>query len=216
MKGIAAGVQGTAQRTANIEASVKGIAQRTANIEADAEKVVGTAEVIAADIGKISGVADKLKGMIRPWACASTECLGAVHFPHNWPPKNYSINKCELGSIWVPMQNELKEIVGAIKKHLGAIEKHLGAFKKHLKGKKMKVWVMGHASTLGRNDFNQRLSERRVQFVKSCLENEFKKIDFKPCAVGESGSAGNLRLPDAWHRVVQVFIEKPPQWECTD
>ena len=229
---IAANVQDVARRTANIEigmvkvagkaeaiaANVQDVARRTANIEIGVEKVAGRAEAIAANVQdvarrtanieigmvKVAGKAEDVEEtMKRPWACKDSRCVGAVHFPHDWPPKpdnaNDRCNKWESENIVPPIRNELKRIVDKLNKSRPSL-----------------VWIVGHASTLGGAAYNRELSKRRAQFVKFHLKNDLKSLNvrFETCFTGEKESADSLRHPDSWYRVVHVFSEQPPQSWC--
>ena len=164
----------------------------------------------------VKNIAARTKGMARPWACEASECLGAVHFPHDWP-EGESIDadgKCgkrewkESGSK-EPMRKELNSIITKLKN----------------KNPSQPVWIVGHANTLGTEPHNDGLSMRRAKFVACHLEKTLEwgnNVHFETCAVGERGSADSLRHPDAWYRVVQVFAKEPqaltenPSWECSE
>ena len=197
--------------------SVKEVAGNTCRIATKVEKISNETGAIA---DSVKNIAARTKGMARPWACESSECLGAVHFPHDWPERGsiYADGECGKweGSgneepIPEPICRELKEIVYKLPSPPPP-----------------EVWVVGHASTLGTEPHNDDLSKRRTKFVVDRLEEEWgdkwgNNVHFKTCAVGERGSADSLRHPDAWYRVVQVFAQKPQAltenpawWWCSE
>ena len=233
---IAAGVEKIAGNTGRIATEVEKITKETSSVSAgvkdiptDMKNVLDKVDAIAAGVKDIADgmgggivVIGGLGGMTRPWACREEpdKCLGAVHFPHDWPERGsiYADGECGKweGSgneepIPEPICRELKEIVYKLPSPPPP-----------------EVWVVGHASTLGTELHNDDLSKRRTKFVVDRLEEEWgdkwgNNVHFKTCAIGERGSADSLRHPDAWYRVVQVFAQKPQAltenpawWWCSE
>ena len=203
---------GPACKIAPIAASVKEIAGNTDRIADDVEKIADKIDETAIGGGNtpngtgavaddVKDIAAGMKHMTRPWACDPPECLGAVHFPHDWPEGELIDADGECGKReWKesgserPMRGELGSIITKLKKQEPSSP----------------VWIVGHANTLGTKDHNVGLSIRRAEFVECRLEKALgARVCFEICSVGERGSADSLRHPDAWYRVVQVFTEKP-------
>ncbi len=203
---IATGVKDIAAGVKDIAAGVEKVSDKTGAIAAGVKD-------IAAGVEKVSGKADGMKDMIRPWACESPKCLGAVHFPHDWPPEPVSASDGCGKQEWKESGSEepmCAELCGIITK----LEEYITKFEEQKSPPP--VWIVGHASTLGTAFHNDGLSMRRAQFVECRLREALEDLDSRTCSTGERGSAGSLRHPDSWYRVVHVFTEKPPWYEVME
>ena len=205
---ISTGVKGVAENTGRIERGVRGVAYGTAYL-ADAMGGV-SAHVNGLDraVGLLQRGVNDLQGMARPWACAASNCLGAVHFPHNWPlepePRKACPNVTMPLTIAKPVTEDLEGVAGKL------IEKL------ETSNTGRPIFIVGHASTDGSLAYNTTLSARRAKFVE-CYLRKYPSLkawtadlEFKLCPTGEKASTGSLRHPDSWYRVVQVFFGNPP------
>ena len=205
---ISTDVKGVAENTRRIERGVRGVAYGTAYL-ADAMGGV-SAHVNGLDraVGLLQGKVDDLQGMARPWACVAPDCLGAVHFPHNWPLEPDPSLACPditmPSKIVKPVTEDLEKVAGKLIEKLGK------------PNTVRSIAIVGHASTDGSSAYNTTLSAKRAKFVECHLKKhqELKewiaKVKFKICSTGEEASTGNLRHPDSWYRVVQVFLAESP------
>ena len=223
--GIAVGVKKVAETAGRISASVKGVAKNTGRIELGVRGVAhGTAYVANAmegvsthlnglgrEVGLLRNEVGQLTDRAQPPACDSPHCLGTVHFPHAWPSESEFSRACpdrESGTKWTTDPPDVAQ----------AITNDLEQVIKNWKMQEMRgpIFIVGHASTDGASTYNDRLSERRAEFVKcylgqhQSLKEPTASIEFKICPTGEKASTGSLRHPDSWYRTVQVFLNEPP------
>ena len=176
-------------------------------------EVADKADNIAHSVSDISEEAKHIKAgiesMTGPWGCVSPSCLGTVRFPHNEqasPDESSEVRvdeKCSDPRLWdggnipIPTKSDLDAIVKKLKWY-----------------RPSSIWILGHASTLGSKNHNDKLSLRRAQFVKCRLKETLKglSISSKTCAAGEKASTDSLRYPDFRYRLVQVLSGQPPEF----
>ena len=164
---------------------------------------------------RVGEVADKVDSITGPWGCVSPSCLGTVRFPHNepdlpdWLLEADVDEKCsqpwDSSELWDdrkipdPTKSDLEDIIKKLKAHNPS-----------------PIWILGHASTLGDKDHNDKLSLRRARFVECYLKNTLNNlpISSKTCAAGDKASTSSLRYPDFRYRLVQILSGQPPEFLC--